>query len=187
MISFQDSCRIRLIIHIILTVVTMVFENMSSVFKCITCTVLCIDNPVWRLCYICRLVLRTTAVLSTVLSIRSNHTSYNQIVNKSQWQTLSCMIYMYRCIVQLSFFNAQQNVFQYYMYNKSYSTRILKWYHIWDNRTVFATINNVHVIHLNTLLIFPNTIVSTDNWITSFSGLVMTNNSIFNMPSERFR
>jgi len=42
-----------------LSVVTMVFGNMSSVFKCITCTVLCIDNPVWRFCYICRLVFLT--------------------------------------------------------------------------------------------------------------------------------
>jgi hypothetical protein len=34
--------------------------------------------------------------------------------------------------------------------------------------------NPEHDAHLNALLTFPNTIVTTDNWITSFSGSVMT-------------
>jgi hypothetical protein len=52
-------------------------------------------------------------------------------------------------IKQLPFFNTLQNVCQYYLYNKSYSTGIPKWYHIWDNRIVmtstivFSTINNI--------------------------------------------
>jgi hypothetical protein len=43
-----------------LSVVTMVFGNVSSVFRCASCSGLCLDNPVWRLGYIRRLVFHTT-------------------------------------------------------------------------------------------------------------------------------
>jgi len=43
-----------------LSVITMVFGNVSSVFRCITCTGFCLNNPIWHLCYICRLVFYTT-------------------------------------------------------------------------------------------------------------------------------
>jgi hypothetical protein len=71
---------------------------------------------------------------------------------------LTFMLHMQACflyytvlstIKQLPFFNTLQNVFQYYMYNKPYSTGIPKCYYILDNRTVltctivFATINDI--------------------------------------------
>jgi len=41
---FHDKIRKKLVIQ--LSVVTMVFENVSRVFRCVTCSGLCLDNPV---------------------------------------------------------------------------------------------------------------------------------------------
>ena len=47
-----------------LSVVTMVFGNVSSVFRYVTCSVLCLENLVWGLYYIRRIVFHATLAYS---------------------------------------------------------------------------------------------------------------------------